>query len=675
MRSRIAGLDRQRLRLSLTLFFVALALPTALLIQRAYRQARWETVHQQQVLAEEFVTRLDAQLTQLILTEEARAFTDYTFLVVAGDPAANFVQRSPLSAFPVKADLPGLLGYFQIDAAGQLSSPLLPVDSVPVNQYGISAMEYTQRSELMKRLQDILLSNRLVSERRIAAPPSTEARNEPHPAAAKEAKRERSYQAASPVGADYANTQSAFDKLNAQVKRGSAGIAASPVGESVDTKEKIADQESEAPHPVLRKTLPAEQRSSRKEQNAIAVTQSTVAPSAERADMAKQSAMRVTTFESEIDPFDLSRLGSGHFVLFRKVWREGQRYIQGALIEQDRFVHDAIDQRFHETTLATASRLFVLHNGEQLSKSGSGNAANAAADPNDMLLYRGRLSAPMSDLELLFTTQDPAIAGPGTTLITWLAGLLATILCSGTYLLYRLGARQIALLAQQQDFISAVSHELKTPLTSIRMYGEMLREGWVQEDKKADYYAFIHSEAERLSRLINNVLQLARMTRHELKLECKPVKLAELMDMLRSKISSQVAQAGFELDWRCAEPEQSISAMVDADALAQIMINLVDNAIKFSSKAEVKKIDVQCRLAGTDAVLFSVRDFGPGLPKDQMKKIFRLFYRLENELTRETVGTGIGLALVQQLVLAMQGRIDVVNAAPGAEFSVRLPVA
>jgi signal transduction histidine kinase len=98
---------------------------------------------------------------------------------------------------------------------------------------------------------------------------------------------------------------------------------------------------------------------------------------------------------------------------------------------------------------------------------------------------------------------------------------------------------------------------------------------------------------------------------------------------------------------------------VDEDCFAQIFINLVDNAIKFSRKAETRRIDITACAASDGRARFSVRDYGPGVPRDQMKKIFRLFYRTESELTRETVGTGIG--------------VDVVNRDPGAEFGVEFP--
>jgi signal transduction histidine kinase len=285
------------------------------------------------------------------------------------------------------------------------------------------------------------------------------------------------------------------------------------------------------------------------------------------------------------------------------------------------------------------------------------------------VLYHTRLSAPLSDLELIFAI-GRLPPGPGGIVVGWLGGILGLVLCGGFLLMYRLGVRQLDLARQQQDFISAVSHELKTPLTSIRMYGEMLREGWVAEEKKPRYYEFIHTESERLSRLINNVLQLARMTRNTLQLKMKPVTVAELLDGVRSKVSSQVERNGFQLTIQYEAKTSMARLMADEDCFAQIIINLVDNALKFAAKSPTLAIDISCQSRRDRTLVFSVRDYGPGIPKKQMKKIFGLFYRLENELTRETVGTGIGLALVQQLALAMHASVELVNRSPGAEFRV-----
>jgi signal transduction histidine kinase len=284
------------------------------------------------------------------------------------------------------------------------------------------------------------------------------------------------------------------------------------------------------------------------------------------------------------------------------------------------------------------------------------------------LLYQTRLVAPFSDLELIFSlTRLPVTVGGQ--IILWSAFVLGLVLIGGVFMLYRLGAGQISLAQKQQDFVSAVSHELKTPLTSIRMYGEMLREGWADESRKKVYYDFIFNESERLSRLINNVLQLARLSRSEQKAQLTLVTVGEVFDELTPKLQSQLDQAGYQLNIDCESELRQLSIKIDSDWLTQIMINLVDNAIKFSSNCEQKQVDICCQIH-RGRLQITVRDYGPGIAKDQMKKIFKLFYRSENELTRETVGTGIGLSLVRQLASAMEGDVDVFNCDPGVEFRV-----
>jgi signal transduction histidine kinase len=146
------------------------------------------------------------------------------------------------------------------------------------------------------------------------------------------------------------------------------------------------------------------------------------------------------------------------------------------------------------------------------------------------------------------------------------------------------------------------------------------------------------------------------------------------MDSIQSKVSTQIQRSGFELALSCDPDAAQAKIRVNPDWLIQIMINLVDNAIKFSCKADQKVIELSCHILSNGCIQFKVRDFGPGVAKDQMKKIFKLFYRSENELTRETVGTGIGLALAQQMTITMNGKIDVANVRPGAEFRISFPV-
>jgi signal transduction histidine kinase len=205
------------------------------------------------------------------------------------------------------------------------------------------------------------------------------------------------------------------------------------------------------------------------------------------------------------------------------------------------------------------------------------------------------------------------------------------------------------------------------------MYGEMLKSGWADEQKKQTYYEYIFDEGERLSRLIDNVLQLARLNKDGPTTMSEPVAISEVLDVIRSKLSTLAERAGFELKF-VIEPAASDAVIsADVDALTQIFINLIDNAIKFSGEAAAKEIVITARCPDKNNVVLAVRDFGPGIPPVAMKRLFELFYRPDNELTRTTAGTGIGLALVKQLVTAMSGRVDVKNQDPGAEFRLSFP--
>ncbi len=740
---RIFGkLDERRIRWLLAAFFLALAVPAALLIAQAYDQLKWESFRRNQLLAEDFAARVDTDLRAAVAAEEARSFSDYSFLVVEGDAAANFVQRSPLSAFPVAGSVPGALGYFQVDAAGRLTTPLLPTN-VDAATYGIGPDELAARTALFASISEVLAQNRLVprsakdqkenatvlneavqaaevrgdfaeaeraSPRRRAAapaspPPESEAAQTPQVAAATAPSLEESARlrdteadtadaeadAAAPaakaeVGADTAEvirTQAAFDRL-----------ALAPTEERA-LKAVRADETpaaAQAPAPAAR---PPDVAGLRKDAAAAGVAQNT--GSLVRQKRSEQSLVpeprvaadevssgaaggakldfRVRAFESELDPFEVGVLDTGHLVMFRNGWRGGQRYIQGVLLDRGRFVA-ALDDAFRASSLAAITDTGVTYRGSALGVLRATGGAGYSSSPAELagsLLYRARLSPPFGDLELAFRViQLPS--APGGLLLLWVSLILAAVLCGGFLLMYRFAVGQLRLARQQQDFVSAVSHELKTPLTSIRMYGEMLKAGWADDAKKQTYYDYIHSESERLSRLIENVLQLARLTRNTQHFDLKRATVAELMDLVRSKIATQIERAGFTLELRNDAPADT-EILIDADCFTQIVINLVDNALKFSAAAQRKAVEITSRRESDGRVLVTVRDFGPGIPKGQMKKIFDLFYRPENELTRETAGTGIGLALVQQLAAAMGGRVDVRNCEPGAEFRVSLPAA
>ena len=663
--------DERGLKIVLAAFFLALAVPAGILIAQAYDQLKWQAFRSAQVTAEELAARIDAQLRATMRAEDARSFGDYSFLVVEGDAAANFVQRSPLSMFPINSALPGVLGWFQVDAAGNLTTPLLPAAGVDAASYGITPAEQAARAERVAQLRDLLARNQLVRATREDAPvTAAPAENKERARGEREQvesdlARSVSQPAASPPSP---SAQAGFDRFaeqqaaaGAAPARDNAAEARSAARELVTTALRSLDEDK----------LAAEERQKRVEQALVAEPVAKEAGAlADANEAAPKAEVAVRTFASEIDPFELGVLDTGHLVLFRNVWREGQRYVQGALIDGGAFVASAIQMPYEASSLVGASSLVVGFQGRFFEGLGAYDLISAS-DLSGTILHRARLSPPFGDVELTFRvcTLPPA---PGAALLAWVAVTLGAVLIGGFYLMYRFGAGQMRLARQQQDFVSAVSHELKTPLTSIRMYGEMLKSGWTDEAKRQTYYDYIHSESERLSRLIENVLQLARLTRNTQRFDLKSVTVAELMDVARSKVATQVERAGFALVARNDAPEGT-SVVVDLDCAVQIFINLVDNALKFSAGAAVKKVEITARRNSDGTVLLTVRDYGPGVPKAQLKKIFELFYRAENELTRETVGTGIGLALVRQLGAAMGARVDARNCEPGAEFRVEFP--
>lgn len=388
------------------------------------------------------------------------------------------------------------------------------------------------------------------------------------------------------------------------------------------------------------------------------------------------SRYRIKIFETKIEPFELAKLETGELVLFRKAWRDNARLIQGMIIEPHLFLKKMIGDDFNHTSLSELGVLSVFYGKEKLAEYNNHpyNLKLSMLNENDQKIpkFKLALSEPFSQLTLVYHLQRiPLNAGAG--VIYMVAAIFMLVLVLGFIILYRLLLKQLVLAQQQQDFVSSVSHELKTPLTSIRMYGEMLLQNWVSEDKKKSYYQYIFDESERLSRLISNVLQLSSISRDALQLNIKSITVLELMDLVTSKVISQVENSGYKLKISQDESlNNAISVQIDVDAFVQIIINLVDNGIKFSRHSDKKQIDISCKQNDQQHIVFLVRDYGQGIEDNQMKKIFQLFYRTENELTRETVGTGIGLSLVHSLARAMYAEVDVVNAYPGAEFSIEL---
>lgn len=716
-------LSLSKTRLLFFAFFLALVIPASILSFKAHEQLRWQTLHQFQLDAQTLAKQIDDLLTKALDKEEARADTDYTFFVLAGSPEARFVQRSDLSKFPVESELEGVLGYFQIDEKGSFSSPILPSAHVrsevqPI-LYGISQKENQLRKELEQSVRGILMQNKLV----ISQHDKKELLSSVEPELPKLSESIGSNNAGIAVTELQQSESSRFygdpqDPLTDSAEVVSDSFDTSP-SESIQvtgsrTAEKkasklkrksdegfrqlvVEEKERKAKQKTLERTLLAKkqerQRQERKNEKLAYSIENRAAPRKKRSEtnyspqqslVAKQQPsqrleqdqIQINLFESEIEPFRFSLLESGHFVIYRQVLRNNKRVTQGAVLEAHDFINENIMALYKNSSLSEFVSLDVLYDFEPIHLSEKKVEHKRASSRNTLSkeeLATINLSEPFGLVSLDFKVRQLPTS-PGAAFIKLVAGSLLLVLVLGTYLLYRLTLKQSNLVQQQQDFVSSVSHELRTPLTSIRMYGEILKQGWMSDEKRDEYYDFIYTESERLSRLIANVLQISKVSHNALQLDLKQVDIAELASLIKSKVDSQVAQSEFTLDIKVDEELKQMALLVDSDAFVQVIINLVDNAIKYAAKADKKHIEINFSRQSKQQVNVSVRDFGPGIAKDQIKHIFDLFYRSGDEMTREVTGTGIGLALVKELVELMGAKISVLNHNEGVEFALKFPL-
>jgi signal transduction histidine kinase len=255
------------------------------------------------------------------------------------------------------------------------------------------------------------------------------------------------------------------------------------------------------------------------------------------------------------------------------------------------------------------------------------------------------------------------------TLLLLIAAALAAIAFGG-WAVFADARRQMALAQKKTDFVSNVSHELKTPLTSIRMFAEMMQSGNAVEEKRPQYLRIIVAEAERLTRLINNVLDFARLERKQKRYDFHALDLHEVLARTWEGIELHLREQGFATRWQAAPPPYSVRG--DDDALAQILVNLLSNAEKYSQ--DKKEVELHSYLTG-DSVHVSVLDRGSGVPPGEEAKIFEAFYRAHDSLASGIQGSGLGLTLAQRIAREHGGEITYqAREGGGSNVTLRLPL-
>ena len=249
-------------------------------------------------------------------------------------------------------------------------------------------------------------------------------------------------------------------------------------------------------------------------------------------------------------------------------------------------------------------------------------------------------------------------------------GALSLLMGGGMILTYRNVARELALAKLKSDFVSNVSHELRTPLALIRLYAETLELGRISPEKHQEYYEIIRKESERLSALINNILDFSRIEAGKKEYNFRETDVADLVRNTLESYRFEIEQNGFHFEQKIDNNLPQLQ--VDREAIARSLLNLVNNAVKYSATEKYLAVHLYRQ---NSSVNIEVVDHGIGIPAKEHPKIFEKFYRVGDPLVHNSKGSGLGLSLVRHIVHAHGGEVAVESVpGQGSKFIISLPV-
>ncbi len=617
------------LRRLILIFALLLALPLGYLGVQAYRSLDAEEAAMFGFFAEALFDEMQASAADLIRREEGRPVDAY------GGPGAAALSGLPAEDY--------IRGYFQNDPDGGFQTPhRAPGAAAP--------------PELSSRLAELEAANRVFNRRRaegtdrVRAEASAEARAEPRKDPARFAEKyldlSRSQRAKSALGETDSRLQTVTPEQAFNLSR----------------PEK--KQAPAAPAPAAG----AAERERRKAESQAGIAQEPAASAAAADRLAEASgAGAAAGFQAEVAPFQSVIIDDGRVFVFRRIMIDGRIYRQGFVLQTDLFLSYLARTYFSSQPMAGFAhlRLRAVDQGREL----QGVEAGAAAARPRISLAR-TFPAPFGFVQAALACERiPPSAGRGT--LNLALAVLAGVVVLGLLAIHHSTWKVLDFSERQARFVSAVTHELKTPLTNIRMYIEMLEQGVAKDpEREQDYFRILRSEGARLTRLITNVLELSRLEKKHRRLNLQTGDFSEVLADVEDLMQSALRQAGFRL---VTETALTGPFRYDREIMVQILINLIENSLKFGRSASAKRITVRLSESG-DRVRIEVADTGPGIPAGDLKKIFNDFHRAGSAVASAAGGTGIGLALVRRFVTLLGGRVSAANnPQDGCTIRIELP--
>ena len=645
----------KRLKLLIVIFSLTLSIPLAYFVVRTYRGLEQEEVATLRFFADTLFDKMEGALAEMVKKEEGRAIDEFNYEVFPSDRQtdAGKPQPSPLSRLPRENYV---LGYFQNNPDGSFQTPLM-AGAAKVSP------DLADRIEALKRANEIFNRKRVTVTDRV----------QPRPA---EIVAEEEIKQKSGFADKYIDSSSALRSksyLGQKEKRlenitssQAANIAKQEQPQAMGSSSDVVESESDREDQHIAKDQAAGRVSTPKKRISRKINLEAAFEAAP--PVAVVDADESEGFQVEVAPLQAVFLNDAQIFIFRRIMINRQIYRQGFVLSINAFLEHLTQTYFLTQPMArfTGLRLSVVDQGRE--------AAAVETAPysknSDFILNRG-FPSPFSFLKAtLACSQIPKSAGRRTLNIMLI--VLAVIVLIGLFGIYQ-SARAIEDLSERRSqFVSSVTHELKTPLTNIRMYIEMLEQGIAKSpDREQEYFRILDSEGARLSRLINNVLEMSKLERNQRHLNLQTGSLEEVVAEVETVMAEKLKQDGFSLIVQLGDIPPF---KYDREVMIQVLINLIENSMKFGKNASEHDIHIRTRREGS-YVKIMVSDTGPGIPRQALKKIFNDFYRVENSLTRTTRGTGIGLALVKKFVQLMGGTVTAANnSGPGCTLTISLPL-
>ncbi len=611
-----------RLKLYILIFSLALAIPLGYFVVRTSLGLAQEEAAELRYFAEELFARMDEELALFVDLEENRAIDEYNYL------ARSASGISPLAK---KQTQPFVVGYFQNNPDGSLQTPLAPI-GIPV---------HPTKAELMAQLETI---NAEFNTKRGTATESPDFAQPPEP----EPMLIPEY--SPPI---FAERYLDFDSRPA--KRSTLGQEGKRV--------------REVPHKELMNVAPMvefgikglriqedEDGLSYKYESmqSRTVYEEDLPPEPDHADLPERTGVDV-----EMDPMQSMALGEGHIYLFRRIMVNNQVFRQGVVINVQKFMEHLVLDHFSGQPMSRFAnlRISAVDTSQEFPIEIARVAAGARSD-NPVFILNRAFSRPFNFLRATLAC-DYIPRSEGRSTLRWMTIALAAIMLVGLASIYQSARVVVDTSERRSNFVSSVTHELKTPLTNIRMYIEMLEQGMARTpEREQEYYRILGEETTRLSRLITNVLEFSRLETRRRKLDLVQGDFTDVLDRVSELMTEKLTKEGFELVIN--HPGKTSLFAYDPEVMVGVLLNLMENSVKFGSSNPEKRITLTVRnISSKVQVLLS--DTGPGIPQHALKKIFDDFYRVEDEMTRSTKGTGIGLALVKKFISAMNGTVRAEN--------------